>query len=178
MAFAPLKLLGRHDQTFTPICIPTSCPTRLLDSALLLLLFCFHSFNTETQEFSGTDLGRAAAFAAMSPDMAIGVQAGERLLQHLCAARHLNQGCAVMHATLCRHTCRFAFVCVLCLFCVLCFSVSHACSVCASHTVAVCLSVDLERARTWGLVTGTDLHAMFLVTPTWELGRLHPNWQK
>jgi hypothetical protein len=40
------------------------------------------------------------------------------------------------------------------------------------------LNADLERARTWGLVTGTDLHAMFLVTPTWELGRLHPNWQK
>lgn len=37
---------------------------------------------------------------------------------------------------------------------------------------------DLERARTWGLVTGTDLHAMYLVTPTWDLDKLTPNWQE
>jgi hypothetical protein len=42
----------------------------------------------------------------------------------------------------------------------------------------LCCCSDLDRARTWGLVTGTDLHAMFLVTPTWDLDRIEPKWRK
>lgn len=104
----PHTLLA-HDQTFTPICIPSTnvkyklsnevvcdCCILLLQQTLACVLLLFgllHSFNVETHEFAGTDLGRAAAFAAMSPDMAIGVQAGERLFHHFCAACHLKWVC-------------------------------------------------------------------------------------
>jgi hypothetical protein len=44
--------------------------------------------------------------------------------------------------------------------------------------VVLCCAADLERTRTWGLVTGSDLHVMFLVTPTWELEKLRPKWQQ
>lgn len=38
---------------------------------------CCCSWTAETQAMSGTALGRAAAYAGMSPAMALGVQGGE-----------------------------------------------------------------------------------------------------
>jgi len=42
---------------------------------------CCFSWCADTQAISGTALGRAAAFAGMSPAMALGVQGGEHFLQ-------------------------------------------------------------------------------------------------
>lgn len=54
----------------------------LRDVLVGLFLVCC-SFDQGKQEFAGTDLGRAAAFAGMSPDMAVGVQAG------MCASQQM-----------------------------------------------------------------------------------------
>jgi hypothetical protein len=113
----------------------------------------FISFDDEARTLSGTDLGKAAAFAGMTPAMALGVQAGG-CVDGSCSSCRGDTLKGARHAGMQAHL--------------------------PTRPAAVGLHppVDLERARTWGLVTGTNLHVIFLVTPMWDLGRIRPLWSK
>lgn len=127
-----------------------------------------HRWCDDSQSFTSTTLGNAAAVAGMSTQMALDVKSG---VLHVGVC----EGCILLPPAVCR-----VLSCVmrslgLLLHAQDCFFHLFQ-NVVLSCSVLLRPHADIERARIWGLVTGNELHAMFLVTPMWELERITPQW--